>query len=192
MSPVAALYVDPKGPYPNLTPYWYDEERDARTYAGPFPVVAHPPCGPWGKLRHLCKYQDPVLALRAVEQVRQAGGVLEHPEFSRLWDACGLPRPGEAPDAFGGITLAVEQVHWGHVARKRTWVYVSDWRRLRIPWWPTPKKAVAWISGTYTAKKRGLVPVGIRVASALEARLTPPAFASWLLEIASRLGRQSC
>lgn len=42
---VAALYVDPRGPYPKLVAEWYDAARDARTYEGPLPVVAHPPCG---------------------------------------------------------------------------------------------------------------------------------------------------
>lgn len=51
---VAALYVDPRGPYPKMLGVeCWDEARDARTYAGPHPVVAHPPCGPWGRLRHL-------------------------------------------------------------------------------------------------------------------------------------------
>ena len=39
---VAALYVEPDGPYAGLdgVEVW-DEARDARTYAGPQPVVAH-------------------------------------------------------------------------------------------------------------------------------------------------------
>lgn len=99
---VVALYVDPRGPYPKLVAEWYDAARDARTYEGPLPVVAHPPCGPWGRLRHLSRHDDPALAIRAVEQVRAFGGVLEHPAYSRLWDACGMARPGELPDAEGG------------------------------------------------------------------------------------------
>jgi len=42
---VAALYVETGGVYyglPDVDPW--DEERDARLYAGPWPVVAHPPC----------------------------------------------------------------------------------------------------------------------------------------------------
>jgi hypothetical protein len=75
----AALYVDPRGPYPKLVADWYDAERDARTYAGPWPVVAHPPCGSRSKLRHLYKRDDGDCAPRALEQVRAFGGVLEHP-----------------------------------------------------------------------------------------------------------------
>ena len=46
---IAALYVQTGGAYyglPDVDPW--DEARDARLYAGPHPVVAHPPCGQWG------------------------------------------------------------------------------------------------------------------------------------------------
>lgn len=72
---VAALYVERGGPYfgmPGVDPW--DIERDARTYAGPHPVVAHPPCGPWGELRHLYKGNEHDIAPIAVEQVRKWGG----------------------------------------------------------------------------------------------------------------------
>lgn len=48
---IAAIYVMPRGPYyglPDVIPYGLPE-RDARKYAGPWPVVAHPPCGRWGR-----------------------------------------------------------------------------------------------------------------------------------------------
>lgn len=45
---VAALYIDPRGVYPQLTGVdCWGPDRDARTYDGPHPVVSHPPCGPW-------------------------------------------------------------------------------------------------------------------------------------------------
>ena len=50
---VAALYVEPQGVYvgvPGVDPW--DEKRDARKYAGPHPVVAHPPCQRWGRFWH--------------------------------------------------------------------------------------------------------------------------------------------
>jgi len=51
---VAALYVQPDGCYANL-PFVdaWDEARDARLYAGPYPVVAHPPCQRWGKMARI-------------------------------------------------------------------------------------------------------------------------------------------
>lgn len=51
---IAALYVERDGVYyglPGVDPW--DEERDARTYAGPWPVVAHPPCARWCRLAGL-------------------------------------------------------------------------------------------------------------------------------------------
>jgi hypothetical protein len=48
---IAALYVESGGAYYGLpgVDAW-DEKRDARRYAGPHPVVAHPPCQRWGKM----------------------------------------------------------------------------------------------------------------------------------------------
>jgi hypothetical protein len=50
---IAALYVETDGAYfglPGVDPW--DEARDARKYAGPHPVVAHPPCQRWGRFWH--------------------------------------------------------------------------------------------------------------------------------------------
>lgn len=47
---VAALFVEAHGVYfglPDVDPW--DAARDARQYAGPHPVVAHPPCERWGR-----------------------------------------------------------------------------------------------------------------------------------------------
>jgi hypothetical protein len=51
---IAALYVERGGVYyglPDVDPW--DEERDARLYAGPWPVVAHPVCARWSRLAAL-------------------------------------------------------------------------------------------------------------------------------------------
>jgi hypothetical protein len=47
---IAALFVEKDGPYYGIDDVdpW-DEERDARKYQGPHPVVAHPPCQLWGR-----------------------------------------------------------------------------------------------------------------------------------------------
>lgn len=186
---IAALYIDPRGPYPRMdgVDAW-DEQRDARTYDGPYAVVAHPPCGPWGALRHLSRRQPKDCAPRALEQVRKFGGVLEHPAGSRLWRAFCLPLPGELPDQHGGFTVEVDQCAWGHVARKRTWLYVVGATRAyvegttRVGGTPTH-----WVSGGRLPRPDhggGLVPPGIKVCSAQQRRRSPPAFAEWLVDIA--------
>lgn len=48
---IAALFVMKNGCYfnlPDVDPW--DKDRDARLYAGPHPVVAHPPCQLWGSM----------------------------------------------------------------------------------------------------------------------------------------------
>lgn len=140
---IAALFVEPapRGVYQDLSNVdpW-DEKRDARLYAGPWPVVAHPPCERWGrywyggpmlhKLGRRKKLGDDQGCFEAaLKAVRRWGGVLEHPEASHAWRAYGLVRPPRsggwiAADSFGGFTCCVEQGHYGHRARKMTWLYV--------------------------------------------------------------------
>lgn len=183
---VAVLYVDPKGPYPALVREWYDERRDARTYAGPWPVVVHPPCGPWSTMRHLSKEETRECAPHALEVVRRYGGVLEHPRGSTFFTYAGLPKPGELPDAFGGVTFEVQQCDWGHPARKRTWLYIVGVELGDLPPAPPHREPTHWCSGSRgkTSREGSPVPPGIKVCSARQRRRTPTAFALWLLEIA--------
>lgn len=144
---IAALFVEESGPYYGLLGVdpW-DVKRDARTYAGPSPVVAHPPCERWG--RYAAGGPNPRARRRevgddggcfaaAIAAVRQWGGVLEHPEGSKAWSAHGLRQPhrGEgwvqADDR--GYTCSVAQGHYGHAARKQTWLYVAGVPRERLP-----------------------------------------------------------
>lgn len=168
--PATALYVDRHGPYPALVGWdaCWTAERDARLWDGPGPGVFHPPCAPWCVARHLSTGANRDCAPRAVEQVRKCGGVLEHPARSLLWAYAGLPRPGDPPDRWGGISIAVEQARWGHGARKPTWLYLV---RAWIP--PFPE-------GDLPANLRGVFDLGQE-----DARRTPPAFAAWLLAAAT-------
>jgi hypothetical protein len=148
MSQVAALYVETNGAYyglPHVDPWGKD--RDARTYAGPHPVVAHPPCERWGRFWHGStrkphQYQlgaDEGCFAAALEAVRTYGGVLEHPEGSHAWRHFGLkapPRNGGwvAADFQGGWTCCVEQGHYGHASRKATWLYAVETDLPALRW----------------------------------------------------------
>jgi len=133
---VAALYVDPNGVYAGLpgVELW-DEARDARLYAGPWPVVAHPPCQRWCRFAkgiekvHGYKVGDDGGCFEAaLSAVRTYGGVLEHPAGSLAWDYFELPKPrssGGWTEAFAtlGYSCYVEQGRYGHPMRKATWLY---------------------------------------------------------------------
>src|SRR5512144_3121993 len=95
---VAALYIDPRGPYPKMADVdCWDESRDARLYDGPWPVVAHPPCQRWTNFaalnfkryggEHNRPGNDGGCFRSALASVRAWGGVLEHPAFSNAWPA---------------------------------------------------------------------------------------------------------
>lgn len=174
---IAALYIDPRGPYPKMQGVdCWDESRDARLYDGPHPVVAHPPCGPWSRLRFFCKHQPADCAPRAVEQVRQFGGVLEHPESSLLWRAQRLPEPGGLPDSHGGWSLQVDQCAWGHRARKRTWLYFVGVKRTDV----VPRTGGV---PTHCVNSRNKHSTLLEL-SAAGRRRSPPEFAEWLVMLA--------
>lgn len=159
MTTVAALFIDPAGPYPRMPDVdSWDEARDARLYAGPHPVVAHPPCARWSRLAESVYARtrkeehrpgnDQGCFASALASVRRWGGVLEHPAQSKAWRAHGLC-PILAEDGPGWIlakaragshqwVCEVWQSAYGHLAPKRTWLlyygkrapFELDWRRL--------------------------------------------------------------
>lgn len=159
----------------------YDIERDARNYSGGLPVVAHPPCRAWGRLRHFAKprHDEKQLAFFAVDMVRKCGGVLEHPNASTLWEAAGLPAPGER-DIHGGWSMVVNQHWWGHRAEKATLLYVCGCEPRNIPTMPISLNEPTHV--VQTRKRNDYRPH----ISKKEREATPPDFAIWLCELASR------
>lgn len=145
---IAALYVETDGCYfglQNVDPW--DEIRDARKYAGPYPVVAHPPCQRWGRYWHGAPNKPNQFNLgedqgcfgAALTAVRNYGGVLEHPAHSHAWRWFGLANPPKSggwvkADELGGFTCYVEQGHYGHMSRKGTWLYSAHCYLPELRW----------------------------------------------------------
>jgi hypothetical protein len=178
---IAALYVDATGPYLSMpgVDAW-PESRDARGYPGPHAIVAHPPCADWSRLSGMAKHVPGrrELAPLAVMQVRTFGGVLEHPAWSKLWPELGLPRPGELPDAWGGWSIEVNQVAWGHKAAKPTWLYFVGVERSDVR--PLSGGVPTHVIATSTRDADRRLPK----LHAKAARLSPPDFAAWLVSLA--------
>jgi hypothetical protein len=145
---VAALFVEPRGVYfglPNVDPW--DQKRDARLYTGPYPVIAHPPCERWGRYwggapwqtERKTKGDDGGCFAAALAAVRRWSGVIEHPEASHAWSVFGLTTPPRCggwvvADFVGGWTSCIEQGHYGHRARKATWLYAHGIELPSLKW----------------------------------------------------------
>ena len=126
MSAVAVLFARTDSVYHTLPGLdVYDIDRDALNWPGGCPGIFHPPCRSWGRLRNFAKPREfeRAAGVWAVDQVREWGGVLEHPAQSTLWLYRAMPAPGET-DAFGGWTLPILQSWFGHRADKATWLYI--------------------------------------------------------------------
>jgi hypothetical protein len=199
---VAALFVDPNGPYPKLLgdELCWDEARDARTYLGPHPVVAHPPCHLWVNMAAVNwkRYgrQKPAwypggtdggCFNSALVNLLLCGGALEHPASSHAFAKHGLVAPvgiGWNPPAYevcrdaNGFrnywTCEVWQSAYGHKARKRTWLlYCGNQPPFELRWDRNPgTHQVGW----FDRNKPTL--------SKAEASRTPVAFAEELIRLA--------
>ena len=159
MTTVAALYVQPRGVYSAVEGVepWGLPERDARLYDGPWPVVAHPPCARWCRLAGLVEArwghkrgEDGGTFAAALAAVRRWGGVLEHPAYTDAWAAYGLPAPpaggGWQRGICGGWACHVEQWHYGHAAKKATWLYAFGVAALpSLEWSRTPDGEAALV-----------------------------------------------
>lgn len=193
MTTVAALYIDRRGPYPSMPDVdCWDAERDARNYRGPHPIVAHPPCGPWGQLAHLCTRQDPALAPLAVAQLIRWGGVLEHPANSKVFRHLGMPLPGDEPRTINGRvvwSMKVDQCLFGHVCRKPTVLLFADVPPDSIGELPADREPTHVVSNFHASPeaKADLRARGLKVAGAAQKRRTPPAFADFLVRAARRV-----
>lgn len=196
---IAALYVLPDGPYSNLP--WidpWDEKRDARNYAGPHRVIAHPPCerwerywsgGPSAKVRRTLGDDNGCFAA-ALESVRKWGGVLEHPEASHAFRRFGLRLPDKkgqwwpANSRVGEWVCCVEQGHYGHPARKATWLFTVDCDRPELIWGPAPK-GIRLDQGFHSKEERDRARrTGVcQRLSQRQRKLTPTAFRDLLISI---------
>lgn len=197
---VAALYVETGGCYfglPSVDPW--DQNRDARLYDGPHPVVAHPPCQRWGRFWHGSTRKphqfelgaDDGCFVAALDAVRRFGGVLEHPADSKAWTTFGLSRPrrdgGWVRADARGWTCYVEQGQYSHFARKPTWLYAVGITLPELRWGRLPQRlhpVAVERHGYEKARRIGMMAMvgGKRKTEIRNA--TPPEFRDLLISMA--------
>jgi hypothetical protein len=207
---IAALFVETGGAYSGLhgVDMW-DEARDARRYAGPRPVVAHPPCQRWGryakgapnKPNQFRVGEDGGCFAAALTAARNHGGVIEHPADSLAWAWFGLNKPARCggwhqADTFGGWTCYVEQGHYGHLSRKGTWLLVYGLSCFDLPelkWGPCEQRIhprALELHGYEKARRIGMLAmVGGKDKTRIR-NATPPEFRDVLISIAAAIAQQ--
>lgn len=210
---IAALYVQTNGCYfglPEVDPW--DVRRDARTYAGPWPVVAHPPCQRWGRFWHGSTRKPHQFKLgddggcfeAALNAVRTWGGVLEHPADSQAWERFGLQKPGRnlgwhvrkpghslgfhSRGSAWEFTCYVEQGHYGHLSRKPTWLYACGIDPPELNWARLPQRlhpVALELHGYEKARRIGMMAMVGGKDKTEKRDATPIPFRDLLISIAS-------
>jgi len=193
------LFVMRDSIYKSMGMDCYDQERDAMTYCGADPVIAHPPCQLWGKMakvnfirwggEHNRPGNDGGCFRFAVDTVNRCGGVLEHPAETYAWPAHHLQRPPRSGWAQSGKGWVCEvwQSAYGHKANKRTWLYYVGRNAPADPLWQR-------VVGTHQIgfhDQRGKAK-NKPTLSKREANATPVDFANYLIDLASNANREAC
>ena len=196
IQPVAALFVRKNSVYKTLPGVdCYDQVRDATTWRGGCPIVAHPPCRTWSSMSTFCTLspedwaREQEYARWSVDMIRLYGGVLEHPYRSSLWPDKKLPAVGER-DAYGGFTLAIDQFHWGHLCQKRTKLYIAGIEPDNVPPIPhrdgEPTHRISSLAGRKMSAEARHAKNYKPAISRCRRDVTPPDFAVWLVQLARR------
>ena len=186
---VAALFVDPHGPYFSLPEIdCWDKERDARLYSGPHPVIVHSPCGSWCAMARINEKRwgtkvgdDGGCFISGLHNVRRFHGVLEHPAKSLAWKKFNLTKPsglGWHQVSQNEWVGEVWQSAYGHKATKRTWLYYVG-NKPPKPFKLDRPRGTHQIGGGIHTGNRSLPRLNQK-----ETHITPMAFAEYLIELA--------
>lgn len=172
MKPVV-LYTNSDSNYKKFDIECYDLRKDARSFTGSNPIIAHPPCRGWGRLRSFSNHPgvELLLGVHAVQVARCNGVVVEQPFDSLLFDYMSAGSYQE-PDRFGGWRLKVQLNWFGFQCRKVTALYIVGCAPKSIPAYPISFDAITTTICHPKFPKK-------------ERATTPPAMCKWLIELAT-------
>lgn len=187
---ISVLFARQDSIYKSLDCDVWDIDRNAKNYEGPNAVICHPPCRAWGCLRGLAKPRpgERELAPWAITQVREFGGVLEHPRASLLWKELNLPL-GRNIDAHGGFTICINQSWFGHRAEKKTLLYIVGISPKDLPAYPVTFDLPTHVIMRHhkSQKKHEARGGSLRpTVTKKEREQTPELLAKWLILVASK------
>lgn len=102
----------------------YDKKRNAYTFDRDYPIIAHPPCQQWSRLKHFAKEdkEEKDLAFFCLEKIKKNGGILEHPAGSSFFKEANI-KP----------TISINQSWFGLSCTKRTYLYFHNCKPITFP-----------------------------------------------------------
>ena len=141
---IPVLFTEPNSNYKlfeNLDAY--NLERNAFTYSDRLPLIAHPPCRLFSRLRTFSNapVQEKKCAYFALSQIRQFGGILEHPRSSLLWKTGNFDLSGNI-DNYGGFLRSVNLSWFGFPCEKKTMLYFVGINPSQLPAFPLSFDAI--------------------------------------------------
>ncbi len=179
---ISALFVRSDTIYQKLGLDCWDIERGALNCDNDNVAIYHPPCRSWGQLKHWANPRagERKLALWTILRINRTGGIFEHPAGSEIWKHYGhlMNR---------GRIIRIEQVWFGHRARKPTKLYIVGLAGSQV----LPKYKIIATEPTHQCgDSRKKDPDGkwrpksnLKRCGPAEREKTPEAFAKWLVKI---------
>lgn len=155
MKKIPVLFAQEKSLYKNYSTFdVYDLKRNAFTYYSRLPVIAHPPCRLFSRLRGLstAPISEKKCAYFSLAQVRMFGGILEHPRSSTLWHNGNFNLNGEI-DKYGGFLRSVNLSWFGYPAEKKTMLYFVGISPGHLPPFPISLSAPLFTVGSCKNQK---------------------------------------
>lgn len=104
----------------------WPDPRNAYNFSGDNPVIAHPPCAQWSRMKNFARInkEEKDLAVFCWEKVLQNGGIFEHPAGSSFFNYVAADRKN---------MLSVNQSWWGFPCTKRTYLYFHRCSAIAVP-----------------------------------------------------------
>ena len=155
----------------------YDVKRNAFNYTGRTPLIAHPPCRLFSRLRMLSSASpiEKKCAYFALARIRQFGGILEHPRSSTLWLNGNFKLDGSV-DEYGGFLRSVNLSWFGFPAQKKTMLYFCGINPGQLPPFPLSLDAVTHVISSSSNN-------GKKELSALYRSKTPQLMIDYFLKV---------
>lgn len=150
MKSIPVLFVDENSLYKNYSIFdAYDHSRDALTFYDRCPIICHPPCRLFSRLRSFSNASpsEKKLAFFALDRIRMFGGILEHPRSSTLWTSGNFNLDGSV-DQYGGFLRSVNLSWFGYPAQKKTMLYFVGISPVQLPSFPLSLSAPSFSIGS--------------------------------------------